>query len=224
MSRLLVVSVFCLFVLVRCEVPERTFTERLRTSDALYWGDEIYHLDRSPLDGFAGFDTLFSDYPEKRPITVSMPAFFDHPKKRPCGIPIDLPDPSQTGGYYAINDPIRRDKKYSVLWKIVGDSLYANEIYLYLFEDPRLDARSVYPDNSQYWALERFTGGKFSETNPAARVEPEAPHGVMPAGWVSGDYFVKPAKTYDGKWFSLPVLRLTFDKGKLIGVKEESFR
>ena len=34
MSRLIVIFVFCLFVLVRCEVPERTFTERLRTSDA----------------------------------------------------------------------------------------------------------------------------------------------------------------------------------------------
>ncbi|WP_300284111.1 hypothetical protein [uncultured Alistipes sp.] len=224
MKHVLFFSVFSLFAFARCKAPERTFTERLRTSDALYWGDEIYHLDRSPLDGFAGFDTLFSDYPEKRPVTVSMPGYFDHPKKRPCGIQIDLPDTSRPKGYYAINDPFRRDKKYSVLWKIVGDSLYANEIYLYLFEDPRLDARSVYPDNSQYRTLERLTGGEFSETNPSARVEPEAPHGVMPAIWVSGNYFVKPAKTYDEKWFFLPVLRLTFDKGKLINVKKESFR
>ena len=215
-------SVFILSAFVRCEAPVRTFTERLRTSDALYWRGEIYHLDHSPLNGFAGFDTLFSDYPKKRPITFSLPA--DPSKKRPCGISLDLPDASQSKGYYAIEDPICKDKKYSVLWKIVGDSLYANEIYLYLLEDPRLDAQFVYPDNTQYRTLEQLCGGKFTETNPAAGVAPGAPHGVMPATWVSGDYFVKPAKTYDEKWFSLPVWRLTFDKGKLIGVTKESFR
>ena len=77
MKHVLFFSVFSLFAFARCKAPERTFTERLRTSDALYWGDEIYHLDRSPLDGFAGFDTLFSDYPEKRPVTVSMPGYFE---------------------------------------------------------------------------------------------------------------------------------------------------
>ena len=222
MKHILLLSVFCLFAFVRCETPERTFTERLRTSDALYWGDEIYHLDHSPLDDFAGFDTLLSDYPEKRPITpYSLPG--DPPKKRPFGISLDLDDPSRPKGYYAVEDPIRRDKKYSVLWKIVGDSLYANEIYFYLCDFPRRDADYIYPDHRQYRALEKMTDGKFSETDPAAGVEPKAPHGVMPARWVSGDFFIKPAKTYDKRWFTLPVLRLTFDKGKLVGVEEEAF-
>ena len=83
---------------------------------------------------------------------------------------------------------------------------------------------SMYPDHRQYCTLERLTGGRFSETNPAARVAPEAPHGVMPAVWVSGDFFIKQARTYDEKWPSLPVWRLTFDKGRLIKVKKERFR
>ena len=202
---LIILSIFLSFV--RCDSPPRTFMDRLRTSDALYWGDNIY--DHSPLNCFAGFDTLFSDYPKKLPLGIGLP---------------DLTDTLRPKGYYTVEEPVRREKTYSILWKIVGDSLYANEIYFYLCDFPRWDADYMYPDHRQYRTLERLTGGRFSETNPAARVAPEAPHGVMPAVWVSGDFFIKQARTYDEKWPSLPVWRLTFDKGRLIKVKKERFR
>ena len=57
-----ILSIFPLFVQSE---PPRTFRDRLRTSDALFWKNEVYHIDRSPLERFHGFDTLFSDYPEK---------------------------------------------------------------------------------------------------------------------------------------------------------------
>ena len=195
-------SIFPLFV--QSESP-RTFRDRLRTSDALFWKDEVFHIDRSPLEIFEGFDTLFSDYPDKVGRGLSTP-----------GIPLPK-------GYFAIDDPPRCDKPYSVIWKIAGDTLYANEIYFYQGASPREDALRIFPHNQQYRTLERLIGGKFSETNPAAKVAPEAPHGVMPAIWVSGDYFIKEPYTYDKKW-ETPVLRLTFDKGRLIEVKKESFR
>lgn len=220
MLRLSLFLILPFFIFVRCGSPQRTFMEILRTSDALYWDDEIYHLDHSPLSCFEGFDTLFSDYPEKLPLGIGFPGPSDI--LQPFGMPNPY-DSLRPKGYYAVEEPIRREKTYSVLWKIVGDSLYANEIYFYLCDFPRWDADDIYPDHRQYRALEKLTGEKFSETNPAARIEPEAPHGVMPAHWVSGDFFIKPAKTYDERWFTLPVLRLTFDKGKLVGVKKETF-
>jgi len=199
----IVIFILSLFPSFTRSEPPRTFFDRHRTSDALYWEDEVYHIDRSPLECFDGFDTLFSDYPEKG--GFSIPAF-------------PLPK-----GYFALDDPPRCDKHYSVIWKIAGDSLYANEIYFYQGPSPRKDAQRIFPDNRQYRALEKLTGGKFSETNPAAEIEPKAPHGAMPAVWVSGDYFIKEPYTYDKKW-ETPTLRLTFDKGKLVGVKEETAR
>ena len=195
-----ILSIFPLFVQSE---PPQTFRDRLRTSDALFWKNEVYHIDRSPLERFHGFDTLFSDYPGKG--GFSIPGF-------------PLPK-----GYFAIDDPPRCNKPYSVIWKISGDTLYANEIYFYQGASPREDALRIFPHNQQYRALERLTGRKFTETNPAVKVEPEAPHGVMPALWISGDYFIKEPYTYDKKW-DTPVWRLTFDKGKLIGVRKETFR
>ena len=186
-----------------------TTSQQIRTSDMAYWNGAMYHLYRSPLGRFAGYDTLFTDFEERA-------------RKAQVSFGFSLVDNPEM--YYPLQYPLYQDKEYSILWKIAGDSLYVNEIYFYKSDQSQADSKRIYPRNEQYRTLERLTGEKFSETNPAARVEPEAPHGVMPAGWVSGDYFVKPAKTYDEKWFSLPVLRLTFDKGKLIEVKKESFR
>lgn len=186
-----------------------TTSQQIRTSDMAYWNGEMYHFDRSPLELFSGYDTLFLDFEERA-------------RKAQVVFGFSLVDNPEM--YYPLQYPLYRDKEYSILWKIAGDSLYVNEIYFYKSDQSQEDSERIYPRNEQYQTLERLTGEKFSETNPAARVEPEAPHGVMSADWVSGDYFVKPAKTYDEKWFSLPVLRLTFDKGKLINVKKESFR
>ena len=186
-----------------------TALPQVRTSDMLYWNDSMYYIDHSPLEKFEGYDTLFSDFEERA-------------RKAQVVFGFSLVDNPEM--YYPLQYPLYQDKEYSILWKIAGDSLYVNEIYFYKSDQSREDSERIYPRNEQYRTLERLTGEKFSETNPATKVEPEAPHGVMPATWVSGDFFIKQARTYDEKWPSLPVLRLTFDKGKLIGVKKESFR
>ena len=184
----------------------QTSPRQVRTSDMLYRDGTLYYIDRSPLGYFTGYDTLFSDFEERarKAHVVFGFSLVDNPEE-----------------YYSLLYPLYRDKGYSILWKMAGDSLYVNEIYFYKSDQSRSDSELIYPRNEQYRALERFTGEKFSETAPAAGVEPKAPHGVMPAVWVSGDYLIKASYTFDKKW-ETPTLRLTFDKGKLVGVKKSN--
>jgi len=62
---------------------------------------------------------------------------------------------------------------------------------------------------------EMFVFQSCNRSPRRGRTERCPPHGV------SGDYFIKEPYTFDKKW-ETPTLRLTFDKGKLIGRRMRS--
>ena len=182
-------------------LPAR-FKESLSASDQIYIGTSdalsiegvLHCIDRTPLDCFEGYADLFSD--------------------------LDSPGDMEVLGHMKnIPGPVKsRDKNYEAIWKIVNDTLYLSDIqFSVLTEAPFLK----FPHDEQYKTIENLTGIPFRFDVELSKIAPVSPSGVLPARWFSGTILVvknpwNGMKSGNGQAGTTKVLRLTFEKGKLV--------
>lgn len=112
------------------------------------------------------------------------------------------------------------DKYYMGVWEILDSTLYLTQISDVL-DVPRL--RSF--GDSAYYSIEKLVHGKFEKTDVVERRALHATsRGALPAYWYSGRLTIKkanntPTEGPEIPWYDLPVWELSFDKGKLVGVR-----
>lgn len=196
--------------LIGCE-PEQyssKYINLLETSDEIYLNGTKYFITKSPLAVFKGYDKLFSD-PE-----------LEAKYRKISNYLTSIPEVGSS------SYPLVQDKKYSALWKIVDNKLFLNDIKLAMIVDPAEETQKLFPNNEQYIAIERLTGGKFDTAHNASTAEPVAPQGVIPATWVNGKYLIKEfpehwwktsIKEWDNKY---DVFEIVIKDGKIISIEK----
>ena len=169
----------------------------IRSCDELFWNDKAECLSKSPIEGFPRFREFFREIPmEKGDDWIK---FFEI-------------------------DSDRRDKNYSIQWKLIDSTLYLNDIYFYTLKDPKKDLPLFFVDeNEPYRRMEKYINQKFDQRSPVGRVKPISTYGVIAATWFSGSILIKapfPSGniTFD-KWLHYPFIKLTFLSGKLTEVE-----
>ena len=170
------------------------FSGHLTTSDELYWNGQRYYIDASPIGRFEDYVGLYPRIPDP---PSGMEPLYDRPRVH--------------------------DKNYSIRWKIADSMLYVCDVNFaavgpYEYRDYFL------PDgNARFGPLETLTGERFDRDAPAAEIAPVGPCGVLPARWYTGELYLKPCPDWEfteyDRWIEMPVLRLTFDRGRVTEVR-----
>ena len=188
----------CSLILLSSSEPQTRhewFSGHLTTSDELYWNGQRYYIDSSPIGRFEDYAALYPRIPDP---PAGLEPLYDKPRVH--------------------------DKNYSIRWKIADSTLYIGDLSFaavgpYEYEDYFLSDR-----NARFYPLETLTGERFDRNVPAAEVAPVGPYGVLPARWYTGELYLKPYPEWEfteyARWIELPVLRLSFDRGKLTEVRQ----
>lgn len=169
----------------------------IRSCDELFWNGKSYFISKSPIEEFPRFREFFRDIPMES--SVDRIQFFE------IGVE-------------------RRDKNYSIQWKLVDSTLYLSDIYFYTLKDPKKDLLLFFTDeNEPYQRMEKYIDRKFDRRNSVGRLKPISTYGVIPATWFSGSFLIKTPfpsgnLTFDN-WMHSPFTELTFSSGKLIKVE-----
>lgn len=175
------------------------FIRNAKTPDVLYVNDSIvYLINKSPLDAFPGYKSLYSRY--KEIATVELKVEFGteiHPFN---------------------------NTTYQVIWCLKDNMLYLSDIYFYSIANH--DYASIFPNNEQFKLMKKLTKVDFDTTKPPLTSDPfkhSNTIGMMPATWFNDTLFIKRArKSFEDieKWLlSTPSEELIFENGKLISKK-----
>lgn len=170
------------------------FSGHLTTSDELYWNGQRYYIDASPIDRFEDYVGLYPRIPDP---PSGMEPLYDRPRVH--------------------------DKNYSIRWKIADSMLYVCDVN-FAAVGPYEYGDYFLPDgNARFGPLETLTGERFDRDAPAAEIAPVGPCGVLPARWYTGELYLKPYPDWEfteyARWIEMPVLRLTFDRGRVTEVR-----